>query len=444
MRTVFGKKTLYAGVASAMFAGGATAGVVTSDGADIVIKTQSGFEAATTDGQFKFKVDGRLQLDFDSFDGIYNDGDTNADAWDTEIRRARVGFSGTAYQDWHYNVVVNLVGSGAAAGDLLDHAYIEYTGFDFADISIGRFKPPIGLEVLTSSKWITTIERSSMFEMTSADGIAKRIGIGINGNLADQFTWAYSAFDSQFDEPDNTPTGASTEGSILEHTARLTWSPIHESDQVVHLGVAHAWRDLEGNAVTNLVDTEFGIHLAKDDFRTDGDAVFDDTTTIFEAAYLIGPFSLQGEFMDREVDVRNVAGTVRSDLQIDGYYLQGAWTVTGESRSYKWKDGKFDKIKPKGEHGAIELVAKFEDYMVDFDIPAAANDEVDIKILTLGVNWYVNQAVKMSLNYVDAEADGMSTLPAAAGTAYSVGGMTDISGTEEDGKAVTARIQYVF
>ncbi|HFT4720691.1 TPA: porin, partial [Pseudomonas aeruginosa] len=49
----------------------AFAGTVTTDGADIVIKTKGGLEVATTDKEFSFKLGGRLQADYSRFDGFY-------------------------------------------------------------------------------------------------------------------------------------------------------------------------------------------------------------------------------------------------------------------------------------------------------------------------------------------------------------------------------------
>ena len=57
----------------------AFAGTVTTDGTDIMIKTKSGLEVTTTDKQYSFKLGGRLQADFDQFDGVYtknNDSDS--------------------------------------------------------------------------------------------------------------------------------------------------------------------------------------------------------------------------------------------------------------------------------------------------------------------------------------------------------------------------------
>ena len=67
----------------------AFAGTVTTDGTDIVIKTKSGLEVTTTDKQYSFKLGGRIQADFDHFDGFYT---SNNDAGN-EGYLNRPGFS---------------------------------------------------------------------------------------------------------------------------------------------------------------------------------------------------------------------------------------------------------------------------------------------------------------------------------------------------------------
>ena len=42
----------------------AFAGTVTTDGADIMIKTKGGLEVGTTDKAFSFKLGGRIQADY--------------------------------------------------------------------------------------------------------------------------------------------------------------------------------------------------------------------------------------------------------------------------------------------------------------------------------------------------------------------------------------------
>lgn len=71
----------------------AFAGTVTTDGADIVIKTKGGLEVATTDKEFSFKLGGRLQADYSRFDGFYTKNGNTADA--AYFRRAFIELGGT-------------------------------------------------------------------------------------------------------------------------------------------------------------------------------------------------------------------------------------------------------------------------------------------------------------------------------------------------------------
>ncbi|MGI9293022.1 MAG: hypothetical protein ACR2PS_03490, partial [Pseudomonadales bacterium] len=56
-------------VLTAVMTAPAVAGTVTSDGADIVIKTKGGLEINTVDGDYGVKISGRIQLDYNTFDG---------------------------------------------------------------------------------------------------------------------------------------------------------------------------------------------------------------------------------------------------------------------------------------------------------------------------------------------------------------------------------------
>lgn len=67
------------------------ADTVTTDGSDIVIKTKGGLAVATADDAFEFKLGGRLQADYDRFDGLYTKNGKTADA--AYLRGARLELS---------------------------------------------------------------------------------------------------------------------------------------------------------------------------------------------------------------------------------------------------------------------------------------------------------------------------------------------------------------
>src|SRR3990167_8711806 len=142
----------------------AFAGTVTTDGTDIMIKTKSGLEVSTTDKQYSFKLGGRLQADFDQFDGVYTKNNNSAN--EAYFRRALLELSGT-YKDWGYVFNYDFSdGDNKNSGthDDWDEATISYTGFAPVKIKMGKFDADFGLEKATSSKWITAIERSAVYD----------------------------------------------------------------------------------------------------------------------------------------------------------------------------------------------------------------------------------------------------------------------------------------
>ncbi|MDO8332461.1 MAG: porin, partial [Pseudomonas sp.] len=154
----------------------AFAGTVTTDGTDIVVKTKGGLEVFTTDKEYSFKLGGRIQADFDQFDGFYTANNNSAN--EAYFRRAILELTGN-YKDWRYvfnydfangqanNGAGGVGGSGTngSGSNNWDEASIAYTGFAPVTIKVGRFDPDFGLQHATSSKWTTFIERAAIYDL---------------------------------------------------------------------------------------------------------------------------------------------------------------------------------------------------------------------------------------------------------------------------------------
>ncbi len=416
----------------------AFAGTVTTDGADIVIKTKGGLEVATTDKEFSFKLGGRLQADYGTFDGFYTRNGNNADA--AYFRRAFLELSGTVYKDWKYVLSYDLAHNAGNSDDgYFDEASIAYTGFNPVNLRFGRFDPDFGLEKATSSKWITAIERSAIYEIADwVNGHENGMGVqasSVLGNMA-FLSGGVSAKDSN-----------DTDGeSVKQFNVRGVFAPMAEAGNVLHLGLNYANRGLDDVAADGRIRPRLTVRGVStnggNDAGTNGNRAtfggfqgvagdFDsDAAWGAELAYAMGPFSAQAEYLARKLKADR-AGI--EDVEANGYYAQLAYTLTGESRGYKLDGAKFDSIKPENKQlGAWEVFYRYDNIKVEDDnvTVATATREVGdtkAKLHTVGVNWYVNDVVKVAANYVKAETDKITN---------NVG--------DDDGDAFVMRMQYAF
>ena len=345
----------------------AQAGSVTSDGPDLVVQTKGGLKVSTSDKQYSIQLGGRIQYDYNH--AVSNDPNaSNEDQFD--VRRARLFVKGDI-QDWSYKSQFN-VNKGTA-----EDVYIRYNGWGKqAKVTLGRQKIPFGLEELTSSKDMSMLERTAL---TEAYNIGRASGVqlaGANGAL----TYAVAAFDA----------GSSTNGADdFGFSARATFAPLQTDEALVHVGASYK-------------DVANGV-----------------SAYALELAGVLGSLHGQVEFFDAD---NGDAGDA------DGYYAQVGFVITGEQRPYK--GGVFKRIKPTGTNGALEVVARYEDGQGDFcdiELGAIASSSkcaanTDATSWGVGVNWYVNNSVRLGMNYTDGEEEG-----------------TDLAGNE-----FRARFQLVF
>lgn len=416
------------------FSSQALSGTVTTDGADIVLKTKGGLEVSTADKEFSFKLGGRVQADYGRFDGAFTKNGETADA--AYFRRAYLEFGGTLYRDWKYQVNYDLSrNTGNDSDGYFDEASLTYTGFKPIQVRFGRFYTDFGLEKATSSKWTTAMERNLSYDI--ADWINDNAGMGIQATstIADM---AYLS-GSVFSETNNNTNG----DSVKRYNVRGVFAPLHTDGNVLHVGAQYAYRDLKDSAVDTRIRSRLGVRGV--DTNGGGDAGTNGNRMLFggtaaqdglwsgdsvwgiEGAWATGPFSVQGEYLRRKLK----AEQARNDLKASGYYAQMAYTLTGEPRIYKLDGAKFDTVKPQSkELGAWEVFYRFDDIKVeDGNLVTAADlsNERKAKSHTVGVNWYVNDAVKVSADYINVRTDNAEN---------TVG--------DDGGSAIVTRLQYVF
>jgi len=115
-----------------------------------------------------------------------------------------------------------------------------------------------------------------------------------------------------------------------------------------------------------------------------------------EGAGMYGPFSVGGEFTQTWISRKDGS----EDVTFNGWYGEAAWSITGESRSYK--DGNFGYLKPKnkfslknGGLGAWELATRWSE--VNFNDTIAEGGIMSQ--MTVALNWYINENVRFMADY---------------------------------------------
>lgn len=129
-------------------------------------------------------------------------------------------------------------------------------------------------------------------------------------------------------------------------------------------------------------------------------------TVGLEGAWVRGPVSVQAEYLRTWVN-RNRPGGSR----FWGSYVAANWFVTGESRTYSRRDGKFirqELLRPlsrkSGGRGALEVAVRYS----AVDLNSGGIHGGEMRSVTAGLTWYLNRNLKLRLNAVAARSDQSS------------------------------------
>ncbi len=429
---------------------------------------------ASADGNFRFTVRGLVQYDLAHYeqddpaapDNRRADANLASDlSSGANFRRARFGFEGTAYRDWNYALIYELGGTGTE-GSQITQAYLEYAGWKPWETAaalrfrVGAWATPTGLEDATSNTESLFLERAAPAELVR--GIAGgdgRTGVGVFAN-GDRWYWS------------GVLTGA-TVGNTGEfdeqsgYLARLALLPLRGENFGVHVGASLTGVIDAADTDASSLDQQRIRLRERPELRNDATR-FVDTGNInadglvaygLEAGGFWKNFYAAGEVFEIDVD-RTGAGT---DPEFGGWYVQGAWTLTGERRRWNGANGGFQGVRPtnafdpRADHwGAWEIAARYSSLDLNFNEGALGSAAVggdtvrggEQTITTVGLNWYPNNTIRFLLNFQRVEIDrldpenGILANTTVFGGAPSVAGNGAQIGQEFD--SISLRSQIAF
>ena len=379
------------------------------DDIDLKVKWKGAPELSSKDGKFKMKVRGRLQTDYDAINqdtAVTGQPDVSA----AEIRRARLGVEGLLYGDVEYKFEVDFAGDGTAIKD----AYLEYIGLcEGLGIRVGNFKNFNSLEHMTSSRFITFMERAAFIDAFELD---RQIGAGII-YAQEHYTVSFGGYGPHSDEQ------GEWLNDVRSGAARVTWAPINTDDHygehaVVHFGTSwrsrHGAEDLRADPIP-ANDQLFqyrargaDLHLA-DRFIATPEIFDQDTFWGLESAVVWGPWSLQAEYARMYASL--APGFAGDNPTYNGWYVEGSWYITGETRTYK--DGEFGRpkvLRPvlDGGPGAWQVAAKYDVLDLSDNAQTIATCALcgNQNTWLLGVNWWRNDYTRITFNVTQSKITG--------------------------------------
>jgi phosphate-selective porin OprO/OprP len=359
-------------------------------------------------GNFTFKPRGVIEADA----GIFNEREGGYSYSDgTLLRRARLGFEGTAFKWFNYRAEVDFAGNAVNITDM----YLQYTKIPKTVLTIGQHKAPFGLESNNSDNYNTFLERGMFTNAFGNAGAERRIGVSAAWAPKETINIAAGLFGDN--ESISRGSGAAP-GESWGVNGRATWEPVFDTGKIVHLGVAGYYRDrLKSGDVPDAVRLNDRPNVRIDGGNIADSGVITGARTLkyggVEAAGVFGPLTVAGEA--GRLWVNRFAG---DNARFSGYYGYASYMLTGETRPFK--GGNFDRIRPfrelgKDGLGAFEVALRY-DHIDLSDTPVAARSGNEASSVTAGLNWYFNPYAKLMVNWVRFWGDNTPLDPVGSRT----------------------------
>ena len=402
--------------------------------------TDSGLVVASPDAASSLHLGTLVQFDSREFlrdgGGVANNG--------FFLRRARIIIDGKLNKIYSYQFVPefgNGSGGTATAVAILD-ANVTIAPTPEFQVKAGKFKTPIGLEVLQSDSYTFFTERSLVTDLEPN----RDVGAQIQGNLAGgKVYYSLGLFNGI---PDNlSSSGNSDFDNDKDVDGRLFLTPFVNDKESPWQGLGFGVAGGEGREKTHSAVTSGYKTDGQQTFFTYNAAVFTDGAVWRfspQAYYYHGPFGALAEYVVSAVNVRPTAPTatvfpVKTQLRNKASSIAASWVLTGEDATYNGVAPALPFSWTNGTWGAWQVAARWEQLQIDpnafrgttpFASPITNANEASA--IDLGLNWYLTKSLRITQDFYDTHFH--VTTPTAATPQI----------LKHDEKALATRIQLSF
>ena len=256
-------------------------------------------------------------------------------------------------------------------------------------VTIGNQSEGVTMERLANSYDLVFMERSTM---SSALTTARSTGVRLKGILAGgRMNWSAGWYNGWL----TNDLSFSESGNIVN--GRIAGLPVDSSDgrRLLHLG---AW-GVYAEAQQDQLESRSRPEVYEAPFFVDTGSVPGLSTTGFgvEFAAVEGPVTLAAEYTHSAGNAPQAG-----DPHFDGYYVQGSWAITGETRPYDHSCGCFGELQPfrslsfrHGGAGAFEVGARYS----NIDLTSGAVDGGKFGRWSGAFSWFPTDEFRFEFNY---------------------------------------------
>lgn len=402
-------------------------------------KWNHGLEFSTKHKDFRVHVGGRAQFDAGWFSVDPNvQGNINTPYGDgVDFRRARLRVDGTMFETMEWAAEYDFINSvrlrNAAGTGTVEEGITAFTDLWWTfkqvplvgNVRIGNQKDAIGLERLTSSRFLPFLERSfnqDAFYGGTWNGFTPGIAAFNTWGDDEMGTWNLGVF-----KPSNNVFAFNINDGDYAVVGRITrlLRYTDEGRYLWHVGLSGRQASTVGNQT---------IFRTRSPVRTGLSAVWpipastgilfgdDEQWVNGELVGVIGPWTVQAEYLVSGLqDARAAAaGPFGNTVTYQGGYIQVFRFLTGEHDHYNKRLGLLERVIPYENafflrdadgglchgRGAWQVGARYN-YL---DLNDGSINGGILHDMTYGLNWFLNPNMKIQFNYSatyrDAALDG--------------------------------------
>ena len=339
--------------------------------------------------ELKLVLGGFIQANFEGIDVSPFEGRFGSTALKERfrLRRARINLTGDFAEQFDFKIEGDFENSDGISSSRTAFSgtdiFVNWHQFPEAQIKVGQWKAPFGLEQITPDTSLYIIERSLP---TGAITPERQIGVQLWGkpftnvwpDQKDLLTYYAGIFNG------NGRNVTINDNNNFMYVGRLELMPfkgkIFGQDSSLKLGadVLNS-RDDKGTNISQTLNLLVNTDGSLSPFVLPG---ADERTAWSVDAWLkLGPFDLIGEYLEEYVDGRTVNGVAPgfADFTTSGYYVQGSYFLI-----------------PK----KLQAAVRWE----DLNPGQRAND--GIHSITGGLNYYIHgDDIKLMVNYIHTWSD---------------------------------------